>query len=74
MSVSIEGRFEAYCQPIVAALAHADREQPAQWYLTGLMLPRRAQERGADGRPSVSAECALGASVDASLGIDSGLG
>lgn len=39
MSVSIEGRFEAYCQPIVAALAHADRQQPAQWYLRGLMLP-----------------------------------
>jgi SRSO17 transposase len=39
MGVSIESRFEAYCQPIVAALAHADRQQPAQWYLKGLMLP-----------------------------------
>jgi SRSO17 transposase len=39
MSGNLESRFEAYCQPIVAALAHADREQPAQWYLKGLMLP-----------------------------------
>lgn len=39
MSASIEGRFEAYCKPIVEALSHADRSQPAQWYLKGLMLP-----------------------------------
>jgi SRSO17 transposase len=38
MRESIEKRFERYCQPIVAALAHADRRQPAQWYLKGLML------------------------------------
>jgi SRSO17 transposase len=39
MSGSIESRFEAYCQPILAALLHADRHQPAEWYLKGLMLP-----------------------------------
>jgi len=39
MSGSIESRFEAYCRPITAALLHADRHQPAQWYLKGLMLP-----------------------------------
>ncbi|MGH9817718.1 MAG: IS701 family transposase [Candidatus Acidiferrales bacterium] len=39
MSGRIESRFEAYCQPIMAALLHADRHQPAQWYLKGLMLP-----------------------------------
>jgi SRSO17 transposase len=39
MSVTLEGRFEQYCQSIVAALGHADRQQPAQWYLKGLILP-----------------------------------
>ena len=39
MSGSIDSRFEAYCKPIVKALSHADRSQPAQWYLKGLMLP-----------------------------------
>jgi len=39
MGASIESRFEEYCQPIVAALSHADRHQPAEWYLKGLMLP-----------------------------------
>ncbi|MGH9610285.1 MAG: transposase, partial [Bryobacteraceae bacterium] len=39
MSVTLEGRFEQYCQSIVATLGHADRRQPAQWYLKGLMLP-----------------------------------
>ena len=38
MSMDIEKRFERYCEPIVEALAHADRRQPAQWYLKGLML------------------------------------
>jgi SRSO17 transposase len=39
MSVTLDGRFEQYCQVIVGALGHADREQPAQWYLKGLILP-----------------------------------
>ena len=39
MGASIEERFAEYCQPIVEALGHADRSQPAQWYLRGLMLP-----------------------------------
>ena len=38
MSGSIDSRFEAYCQPIVVALAHADRHRPALCYLKGLML------------------------------------
>ena len=39
MGLSLETRFERYCDKIVAALMHADREQPARWYLKGLMLP-----------------------------------
>ena len=39
MKGSIESRFAQYCQPIVKALAHADRRQPAEWYLKGLILP-----------------------------------
>lgn len=39
MIQSIESRFEAYCDELVKALLHADRSQPARWYLKGLMLP-----------------------------------
>ena len=39
MSLSLEARFEKYCDTMVATLMHADREQPARWYLKGLMLP-----------------------------------
>ena len=39
MSQSLECRFEEYGEVIGAALAHADRRMPAQWYLRGLMLP-----------------------------------
>lgn len=39
MSQSLEVRFEKYGERLATALAHADREQPAQWYLKGLMLP-----------------------------------
>jgi SRSO17 transposase len=35
----IEARFERYCEVMVEALSHADRRQPACWYLKGLMLP-----------------------------------
>jgi SRSO17 transposase len=35
---SLERRFEEYGELIGAALAHADRRIPAQWYLRGLML------------------------------------
>jgi SRSO17 transposase len=38
MKEAIEVRFDRYCDPIVEALSHADRRQPAQWYLKGLML------------------------------------
>lgn len=39
MSASLERRFEQYCAALVQALGHADRHQPAQWYMKGLMLP-----------------------------------
>lgn len=39
MKGGMERRFERYCELIVAELGHADRRQPAQWYLKGLMLP-----------------------------------
>jgi SRSO17 transposase len=39
MSLSLEKRFERYCDGIVSTLLHADREQPARWYIKGLMLP-----------------------------------
>ena len=39
MSVILEQRFERYCDGIVSTLLHADREQPARWYIKGLMLP-----------------------------------
>lgn len=39
MRGSLEQRFEKYCESIIEALAHADRRQPAEWYLKGLMLP-----------------------------------
>lgn len=39
MSASLESRFEQYCAALVQALGHADRRQPTQWYLKGLMLP-----------------------------------
>jgi SRSO17 transposase len=39
MGKGLEARFDAYAQRVGAALAHADRHAPAQWYLKGLMLP-----------------------------------
>lgn len=39
MRLSLEGRFERYCDAMVRVLAHADREQPGRWYLKGLVLP-----------------------------------
>ncbi len=39
MDKSLERRFEKYAEAIATALSHADRCQPAQWYLKGLMLP-----------------------------------
>ncbi len=39
MGLNLESRFEAYCDELVGALSHADRSQPARWYLKGLMLP-----------------------------------
>jgi len=35
----LEERFEQYGEAIAAALSHADRRLPSQWYLKGLMLP-----------------------------------
>lgn len=39
MGLSLESRFDRYCGEVVQAMAHADRETPARWYLKGLMLP-----------------------------------
>ena len=39
MGLSLESRFEAYCDELVKELSHADRSQPARWYLKGLLLP-----------------------------------
>lgn len=39
MSSKLELRFDTYCDDLVKALSHADRSQPARWYLKGLMLP-----------------------------------
>lgn len=39
MSVGLERRFEQYGDGIVGTLMHADREQPARWYMQGLILP-----------------------------------
>lgn len=39
MSKGIMERFRDYCEVVIKALKHADREQPASWYLKGLMLP-----------------------------------
>lgn len=39
MGLSLEARFERYCDTMVATMMHADREQPGRWYLRGLVLP-----------------------------------
>lgn len=39
MGRGIEKRFERYSQAITEALGHADRIEPASWYMKGLMLP-----------------------------------
>lgn len=39
MGPGLEARFEQYCDSIVNTLMHADRAQPARWYIKGLMLP-----------------------------------
>ena len=39
MVLSLDQHFERYCDGIVSTLLHADREQPARWYIKGLMLP-----------------------------------
>ena len=38
MSRSLESRFELYCDQLTDALQHADRAEPARWYLKGLLL------------------------------------
>jgi SRSO17 transposase len=67
MGLSLEQRFERYCDGIVSTLLHADREQPARWYIKGLMLPgeRKSVEPMA---ARATAAGALGASVHASPG------
>lgn len=68
MGKSLERRFEEYGEVIGAALAHADRRMPAQWYLRGLMLPggrKSVEPMAARVQPH---KCTLGPSVDASSG------
>ncbi|WP_143702406.1 transposase, partial [Xanthomonas oryzae] len=36
---TLEVRFEQYEEVVAAALSHADRKQPAHWYLKVLLLP-----------------------------------
>ncbi len=38
MSESLDVRFERYCNELTEALLHADRVEPARWYLKGLLL------------------------------------
>ena len=73
MGQNLERRFERYGELIAAALAHADRRQPTQWYLKGLDTAWGTQERGTYCGTGATAERALGASVDASLGGGCGL-
>jgi SRSO17 transposase len=46
MSEGISERFDQYLQLLSPVLGHADREQPAAWYLKGLLsdLPRKSVE------------------------------
>ena len=39
MGQSQEARFESYADVMTQTLGHADRAQPARWYMRGLMLP-----------------------------------
>lgn len=39
MGTTLESRFEQYCDLLVSALHHEDRDQPARWYMKALMLP-----------------------------------
>lgn len=39
MSAAVESQFEDYCSALVAVLGHADRHEPAKFYLKGLLLP-----------------------------------
>ncbi|MFV0277834.1 MAG: hypothetical protein ACK5HY_11695 [Parahaliea sp.] len=38
MGLGLEQRFERYCDGIAGILSHADCEEPARWYIKGLML------------------------------------
>ncbi|WP_143700780.1 transposase, partial [Xanthomonas oryzae] len=49
---TLEVRFEQDGEVVAAALSHADRKQPAHWYLKGLLLP--------GGRKSVEPTAARG--------------
>lgn len=39
MGAGIERRFEQYSEAITEVLGHADRVDPARWYMKGLLLP-----------------------------------
>lgn len=39
MDRDLEARFDKYCDTVVSALLHEDRDEPARWYIKGLILP-----------------------------------
>ena len=39
IDMNLEQRFDHYCEYVMSSLSHADRVQPARWYMKGLMLP-----------------------------------
>ena len=62
-----EERFDDYVERLGDVLGHADRRAPLRAYATGLLLPGRAQERRADGRPRRPGPRGRGAPVAAPL-------
>lgn len=57
MSWSLEARFERYCDRLIETLRPADREQPARWYLQGLLLPGSARALNRWRRESTRSAC-----------------
>lgn len=59
MRLSLEARFERYCDTMVATMQHADRQQPGRWYLKGLVLPggRKSMTRSLYQPPGIQPSC-----------------
>lgn len=45
-----EARISAYVESLASVIGHANRVSPLKDYCIGLILPRRTQERRANGR------------------------